>query len=67
MWTETEKALWILENGPADHVWIFERNGDIIYRRPMAGPSGKLAPWLPTEREEVTNKTIKDYINESTN
>ena len=63
-WSETDKALWILENGPVDHAWIFERNGDIVYRRPIAGPSGKLAPWLPKEREEITNKTIREFRNE---
>lgn len=58
MFTEAEKAFWILENGPLDHVWLFERNGDIIYRRAGLGPSGKLAPWIPREREEVTNKIV---------
>ncbi len=41
MWTEAEKAFWILENGKPDFAWIFERNGDIVYRRPMAAPGTK--------------------------
>ncbi len=61
-WTETEKAFWILQNGEPKYAWIFERNGDIVYRRPIAGPSGKLAPWLPKEREEITNKTVKEFL-----
>ena len=66
-YTESEKAFWVLENGKPDHVWIFERNGDHIYRRPMAGPSGKIAPWIPVEREEITNKTITEleFINDN--
>lgn len=57
-YTESEKAFWILENGPLDHIWMFERNGDIIYRRAALGPSGKLAPWIPKEREEISNKIV---------
>lgn len=66
-WSDTDKALWILENGPADHAWIFERNGDIVYRRPIPGPTGKIAPWLPKEREEVTYKIIEEFQNEQRN
>ncbi len=66
-YTESEKAFWILENGPLDHVWLFERNGDIIYRRPGLGPSGKLAPWIPKEREEITNKTVEELRDERGN
>jgi hypothetical protein len=57
-WTETEKAFWILENGEPKFAWIFERNGDIVYRRPMADPDTKLPPWVSAEREEVTNKIV---------
>ncbi len=62
MWTEAEKAFWILENGKPDFAWIFERNGDIVYRRPMAAPGTKLPPWISTEREEVTNKIVGKEI-----
>jgi hypothetical protein len=59
-WTETEKAFWILENGEPRFAWIFERNGDIVYKRPMVEPGSgtKLPPWISTEREEVTNKIV---------
>jgi len=62
VWSDTEKAFWILENGNPDFAWIFERNGDTVYRRPMAEPGKKLPPWMNTEREEVTQKVIKDEI-----
>ena len=57
-WSDTDKALWILENGPIDHAWIFERNGETVYRRPFAAPGSKLPPWVSTEREEVTDKIV---------
>ena len=58
MFTEAEKAFWILANGKPDYAWIFERNGDIVYRRPFAAPGSKLPPWISTEREEVTDKIV---------
>lgn len=58
VWSETEKAFWILENGEADFAWIFERNGDTVYRRPFAAPGSKLPPWVSKEREEVTNMIV---------
>ena len=61
-WSETEKAFWILEHGEPDYAWIFERNGDIVYRRPFAAPGSKLPPWVSTEREEVTNKIVGKQI-----
>ena len=57
-WTETEKAFWILEHGEPRYAWIFERNGDIVYKRPMAEPGTNLPPWVSTDREEVTNKIV---------
>jgi hypothetical protein len=57
-WTETEKAFWILENGEPRFAWIFERNGDIVYKRPMTDPGTKLPPWVSAEREEVTDKIV---------
>lgn len=57
-WTDTEKAFWILQNGEPKYAWIFERNGDTVYRRPFAEPGSKLPPWLPIEREEVSNKIV---------
>jgi hypothetical protein len=58
IWSETDKALWILENGEPNYAWIFERNGDIVYRRPFAAPGSNLPPWLRAEREVVTNKIV---------
>ena len=71
-WTDAEKAFWILENGKPKFAWIFERNGDTIYRRPMAEPGTVLPPWISTEREEVTNKIAGKkithvYMDEMTN
>lgn len=62
-WNETDKALWILENGKPEFAWIFERNGDIVYKRPMAAPGSKVPPWVPMEREEVTNKIVGQEAN----
>ena len=62
-WTETEKAFWILEHGEPDYVWIFERNGGIVYRRPFATPGSKLPPWVSAEREEVTDKIVGKQAN----
>lgn len=50
-WTDAEKAIWILENGPPRVAWIFERNGDDVYRRPMAEPGTELPPWFSPERK----------------
>jgi hypothetical protein len=62
-WTETEKAFWILENGEPRFAWIFERNGQTVYKRPIADPSTKLPPWISPEREEVTNKIVGREVN----
>lgn len=63
-WSETEKAFWILEHGEPKFAWIFERVGETVYRRPMAEPGGtNLPPWIPTEREEVTNKIVGQEAN----
>ena len=64
-WTETEKAFWILEHGEPRYAWIFERNGDIVYKRPMAEPGTNLPPWVSTDREEVTNKIVGREVNMS--
>lgn len=61
-WSETEKAFWILEHGEPKYAWIFERNGETIYRRPLAEPGTTLPPWISTEREEVTNKIVGKTI-----
>lgn len=54
-WTETEKAFWILEHGEPKFAWIFERNGDEVYRRPFASPDTTLPPWVSKDRELVSN------------
>ena len=61
-WTDAEKAFWILENGKPSYAWIFERNGDIVYKRPMAEPGTILPPWVRTEREEVTNNIVGKQV-----
>jgi hypothetical protein len=55
-WTDADKAVWILANGKPNIAWIFERNDDIVYKRPMAEPGMNLPPWISAEREEVTDK-----------
>ena len=61
-YTEADKAQWILENGRPRFVWIFERDDDKIYRRPMAEPGTELPPWMPTERELLNTKGLVDTI-----
>jgi hypothetical protein len=51
-WSDIDKAQWILENGEPKHAWIYERNGELLYRRPMATDS-ELPPWVSRERELV--------------
>lgn len=58
-WTDADKAQWILENGEPKFAWIFERNGELLYRRPMAN-TGVLPPWIPRERELVTSYKHKE-------
>ena len=53
-WTDAEKALWILENGPVEYCWIYERVDNTVFRRPvMADPSMPVPPWINKEREEI--------------
>lgn len=54
-WSESDKAFWILQNGAPKIAWIFERNGDMVYRRPMAEPGTALPPWINTERELISS------------
>lgn len=61
-WSETDKAFWILANGEPNFAWIFERNGETVYRRPFAAPGSKLPPWVSAQREEVTNKIVGKQI-----
>ena len=63
-YTEADKAQWILENGYPKFAWIFERVGEIVYRRPMAEPGTELPPWMPTEREPLDTKGLVKVIKE---
>lgn len=58
-WTEEEKAIWVLEHGEPDVAWIFERNGERLYRRPLARHGGLIPPWISLTREEV-DAIVKD-------
>lgn len=60
IWTDTDKAQWILENGEPNITWIFERNGDAVYRRPMCN---NLPPWISKERTlyGVRNKETNKF------
>jgi len=51
-WSETDKALWILEHGEPDIKWIYERNGEKVYKRPIN--DFRLPPWVSREREFFT-------------
>lgn len=62
-WSKTEKAFWILANGEPRFAWIFERNGQTLYKRPMAEPGRNLPPWISVERKEVTNKIVGKEAN----
>jgi hypothetical protein len=61
-WTETEKAFWIMEHGEPKLAWVFERNGETVYKRPIADPSTILPPWISTEREDVTDMIFGNTI-----
>ena len=63
-YTEADQAQWILENGHPHFIWIFERDGEQIYRRPMAEPGTELPPWVSTEREPLDNKGLVKVIKE---
>lgn len=59
-WDDVAKSQWVLENGPVpDIVWIFERAGDQVFKRPMA--HSNLPPWINTERERVLSYTTPGY------
>lgn len=47
IWSDADKAQWILENGNPEYVWIFERVDDTVFRR----PAGILIPpWISIKR-----------------
>lgn len=48
-WDDIDKAQWILTNGPVEIIWIYESDGDIIYRRPGRN-LGNCPPWVPLTR-----------------
>ena len=53
-WTDAEKALWILEHGPVEYAWIYERVDNTVYRRPVMGDANMpVPPWINKEREEI--------------
>jgi len=58
VWNDVDKAQWILENGTPDYCWIFERNGEQVYRRPMPADGTVLPPWMQDlAREPVLKHT----------
>lgn len=62
MCSDFDKAQWILENGPVPEiVWIYERHGDKVYRRPSIAHLGELPPWIDTRRQEVLQYTADGY------
>ena len=52
-WTKAEKAQWILEHGEPNFVWIYERAGTEIYRRPSRDMGVNLPPWISTNRQKI--------------
>lgn len=63
MWSDADKAFWILQHGKPKFAWIFERNGNIVYRRPVPEPGTTLPPWINSDREEITNKIVGQEAN----
>ena len=60
-WSEVDKAQWILENGVPEYVWIFERNGEQVYKRPCPADGKVLPPWMrDLPREPVLKKHTSD-------
>jgi hypothetical protein len=55
MYTDEEKAWWILQNGTVNIVWIYERVGHKLYRRPRLSldDRDKIPPWIETKRQYV--------------
>ena len=67
-WTDADKAKWILEHGQPEYTWIYERVGEIVYRRPSPATGTELPPWMDrVGREEFqwSGKTW-DYIDKDT-
>ena len=50
-WSDADKAQWILENGMPEIKYIYERNGSLVYKRPIRDEA--LPPWISLEREFV--------------
>lgn len=53
IWTDTQKAQWILENGNPKLAWIFERVDSTVYKRPIAPDGEPLPPWISKDRVVV--------------
>lgn len=49
-WTDTDKALWILEHGEPQVRWITERVHDRLYRRPVSQDQAPFPPWIDRAR-----------------
>ena len=59
-WSDIDKAQWILENGTPNYCWIYERNGEQVYRRPCPADGTVLPPWmLDKPREPIMTYTAE--------
>lgn len=59
-WSDIDKAQWILENGTPDYIWIFERNGEQVYRRRSPANGKELPPWFKDLPREPILKHTSD-------
>lgn len=64
-WTEEQKAMWVLEHGEPDIAWIFERNDQIVYRRPLARNGGLIPPWISLTRQQVKTSVAESEQSET--
>jgi hypothetical protein len=55
-WTDADKAWWRLQHGTTKLVWIYERVGQKVFRRPSQTLSENLPPWVSNNRQEVNSE-----------
>ena len=54
-WSDADKAMWYMEHGYPEILWVRERVGDQVYKRAFVG-RGTLPPWQEPLKREL------DYI-----
>jgi len=56
IWSDADKAAWILEHGEPEIVWIYELEVYKVYKRPHVQRGEPVPPWLNKDREIVYRK-----------